>query len=41
MLNLLPRDDMYFDRFSEMAERIHESARILDGFFKGTGLSPP
>ena len=35
MLNLLPRDDKYFDRFSEMAQRIHESARILDGFFKG------
>src|SRR6478672_2485318 len=35
MLNLLPRDEKYFDRFSEMAQRIHESARILDGFFKG------
>ena len=35
MLNLLPRDDKYFDRFSEMAQRIHESARILDGFFNG------
>ena len=33
MLNLLPRDEKYFDRFSEMAQRIHESARILDGFF--------
>ena len=35
MLNLLPKDDKYFDRFSEMAQRIHESARILDGFFNG------
>ena len=29
MLNLLPRDEKYFDRLSEMAQRIHESARIL------------
>ena len=33
MLNLLPRDEKYFDRFSEMAQRIHESARIWDKFF--------
>jgi len=33
MLNLLPRDEKYFERFTEMAERIHESARILDRFF--------
>jgi uncharacterized protein len=34
MLNFLPRDDKYFERFSELAVRIHESARILDGFFQ-------
>src|SRR5712691_4541226 len=33
MLNLLPRDEKYFERFTEMAQRIHESARILDKFF--------
>jgi len=36
MLNLLPRDEKYFDRFSELAQRIHESAKILDEFFNGT-----
>ena len=35
MLNLLPRDERYFDRFTEMARRIHESARIFDTFFRG------
>jgi len=35
MLNLLPRDERYFERFTEMARRIHESARILDIFFRG------
>ena len=34
MLNLLPRDEKYFERFTEMAQRIHESARILDEFFR-------
>ena len=33
MLNLLPRDEKYFERFTEMAVRIQESARILDQFF--------
>ena len=33
MLNLLPRDEKYFERFTEMAERISESAKILDQFF--------
>jgi uncharacterized protein Yka (UPF0111/DUF47 family) len=33
VLNLLPRDDKYFDQFTEMARRIHESARIWDKFF--------
>jgi predicted phosphate transport protein (TIGR00153 family) len=35
MLNFLPRDEKYFDRFTDMALRIHESARILNGFFGG------
>lgn len=34
MLNLLPRDERYFERFTDMARRIHESARILDIFFR-------
>jgi predicted phosphate transport protein (TIGR00153 family) len=34
MLNFLPRDEKYFDRFNEMAVRIHESARILDRYFQ-------
>jgi uncharacterized protein Yka (UPF0111/DUF47 family) len=33
VLNLLPRDEKYFDRFTEMARRIHESAQILQTFF--------
>ena len=35
MLRLLPRDERYFERFSDMARRIHESARILNSFFCG------
>lgn len=35
MLNLLPRDDQYFERFNDMARRIHESARILDRYLAG------
>ena len=35
MLNILPRDDRYFDRFSDLAHRIHESARIMNTFFSG------
>jgi uncharacterized protein len=35
MLNLLPRDERYFERFNDMARRIHESARIMDIFFRG------
>ena len=34
MLNFLPRDGRYFDRFTEMARRIHEAARILSRFFQ-------
>ena len=40
MLNLLPRDEKYFDRFNDMAVRIHESARILDRFFGGEAPVP-
>ena len=35
MFNILPRDEKYFDRFNEMAVRIQDAARILDGFFQG------
>ena len=34
MFNILPRDDKYFDRFTEMAERIHEAAKTWDKFFR-------
>jgi predicted phosphate transport protein (TIGR00153 family) len=34
MLRLLPRDEKYFDRFTELARRIHESARIFESFFE-------
>jgi uncharacterized protein len=33
MLNLLPRDEKYFDQFNELASRIYESGRILARFF--------
>ena len=35
MLNFLPRDEKYFEQFTEMARRIHESARMLNRFFIG------
>ena len=35
MLNFLPRDDKYFEKFSEMARRIHDSALMLDRYFAG------
>jgi uncharacterized protein Yka (UPF0111/DUF47 family) len=35
MLNFLPRDNKYFERFTELAVRTHESARILERFFQG------
>ncbi len=35
MFNLLPRDDKYFERFTELAVRILEAARILERFFVG------
>jgi uncharacterized protein Yka (UPF0111/DUF47 family) len=34
MFNILPRDDKYFDRFTEMAQRIHEAAKTWDKFFR-------
>jgi uncharacterized protein Yka (UPF0111/DUF47 family) len=34
MFSLLPRDGKYFDQFSELAFRIHESATILAKFFE-------
>jgi len=34
MLNFLPRDDKYFERFTELAVRIHEAAKILARFFR-------
>jgi uncharacterized protein len=33
MFSLLPRDEKYFDRFNEMAQRIHEAALALNQFF--------
>lgn len=33
MFNILPQDVTYFEKFNEMARRIHESALILDRFF--------
>lgn len=34
MFNILPHDDKYFDRFTEMAERTHEAAKTWDKFFR-------
>jgi len=34
MLNFLPRDEKYFERFNEMAVRIREAAQILERFFQ-------
>lgn len=33
MFSLLPRDEKYFDRFNELARRIHEAAVALNQFF--------
>jgi uncharacterized protein len=41
VLRLLPRDDQYFERFSALAQRIHESARIMNRFLCGQDLLPP
>jgi uncharacterized protein len=35
MLNVLPRDERYFDQFNELAARAHESAKTLARFFGG------
>ena len=34
MFNILPRDEKYFERFTELAVRIHEAAKILEGYFQ-------
>jgi predicted phosphate transport protein (TIGR00153 family) len=34
MFSFLPRDGKYFDRFTDMAHRIHEAAGILSRFFE-------
>src|SRR6266705_2953057 len=34
MFNILPRDDKYFERFTEMAARAHEAAKTWDRFFR-------
>ncbi|HLN93972.1 MAG TPA: DUF47 family protein [Thermoanaerobaculia bacterium] len=40
MLNVLPRDEKYFDRFNELAQRTHESAVMLHRFFTGEAAVP-
>ena len=35
MLNLLPKDEKYFERFTELAIRIQEAAKIVARFFEG------
>jgi predicted phosphate transport protein (TIGR00153 family) len=35
MLNILPKDDRYFERFTDLAVRIREAAGTLDRFFQG------
>jgi uncharacterized protein Yka (UPF0111/DUF47 family) len=39
MLNFLPRDEKYFERFTELAVRIHEAAKILARFFRNEAPS--
>jgi len=34
MLKLLPRDEKYFERFTELAVRAHGAALVLDQFFR-------
>jgi uncharacterized protein len=34
VLNLLPRDDKYFDQFTDLARRVHDGALAWDKFFK-------
>ncbi len=40
MLNFLPRDEKYFDRFNELAVRVREAAQILQRFFRGEAGVP-
>jgi predicted phosphate transport protein (TIGR00153 family) len=40
MLNILPRDEKYFERFTELAVRIHDAAKILARFFDGQSAVP-
>jgi len=35
MLKILPREEKYFERFTEIARRVHEGALTLDQFFSG------
>src|ERR1700750_1524777 len=35
MLNILPRDERYFDRFTDLAVRIRDAARTLDPVIQG------
>jgi predicted phosphate transport protein (TIGR00153 family) len=35
MLNFLPRDERYFDKFTEMARRVHDGAMTLHRYFSG------
>jgi uncharacterized protein Yka (UPF0111/DUF47 family) len=41
MLSLIPRDEKYFDRFNDLATRVHRAAQTLDQFFAGTVRLPP
>ncbi len=41
MFNLLPRAGRYFDRFTDMARRIHEAAGILNRFFEAESAVGP
>jgi uncharacterized protein len=40
MLNILPKDEKYFERFTELAIRIHDAAKILSRFFEGQSAVP-
>jgi uncharacterized protein len=40
MLNFLPRDEKYFERFNDLANRIHESSLVLNRFFTGEAPAP-
>ncbi len=40
MLNFLPRDEKYFERFNELAVRVREAAGILQRFFRGEAGVP-